>query len=214
MRPATPKLSPPGNRNPTMRELRLHGRGGQGTVIASKLLAVALFLEGREVQSFPMFGVERRGSPVTAFLRVDDTPIKLRCEIQEPDELIVLDPTLIGATDITAGLKRGGRILINTDQAPEDFPQLLDRYHVSTVDASGIAVRHGLGGKSQPIVNTAILGAFAADTGTITMASVRDAIREEVPMQIDANIAAAVEAAEAVRHAAMRDAHAVEVARA
>lgn len=197
-----------------MRELRLHGRGGQGTVIASKLLAVALFLEGREVQSFPMFGVERRGSPVTAFLRVDDAPIKLRCEIREPDELIVLDPSLIGATDITAGLKLGGRILINTDQAPEDFPQLLERFHVSTIDATGIAIRHGLGGKSQPIVNTAILGAFAADSGTITMASVRDAIREEVPMQIDANIAAAAEAVTAVHHAAMRDAHLTEVARA
>lgn len=197
-----------------MRELRLHGRGGQGTVIASKLLAVALFLEGREVQSFPMFGVERRGSPVTAFLRVDDVPIKLRCEIREPDDLIVLDPTLIGATDITAGLKPGGRILINTDQAPEDFPQLLERFHVSTIDATGIAIRHGLGGKSQPIVNTAILGAFAADSGTITMASVRDAIREEVPMQIDANIAAAAEAVTAVRHAEMWTPHLKEVARA
>lgn len=197
-----------------MRELRLHGRGGQGTVIASKLLAVALFLEGREVQSFPMFGVERRGSPVTAFLRVDDVPIKLRCEILEPDDLIVLDPTLIGATDITAGLKPGGRILINTDQAPEDFPQLLERFHVSTIDATGIAIRHGLGGKSQPIVNTAILGAFAADSGTITMASVRDAIREEVPMQIEANIAAAAEAVTAVRQVAMRDASRTEVARA
>lgn len=197
-----------------MRELRLHGRGGQGTVIASKLLAVAFFLEGREVQSFPMFGVERRGSPVTAFLRVDDVPIKLRCEILEPDDLIVLDPTLIGATDITAGLKPGGRILINTDQAPEDFPQLLERFHVSTIDATGIAIRHGLGGKSQPIVNTAILGAFAADSGTITMASVRDAIREEVPMQIEANIAAAAEAVTAVRQVAMRDASRTEVARA
>ncbi len=197
-----------------MRELRLHGRGGQGTVIASKLLAVALFLEGREVQSFPMFGVERRGSPVTAFLRVDDVPIRLRCEILEPDDLIVLDPTLIGATDITAGLKLGGRILINTDQAPEEFPELLERFHVSTIDATGIAIRHGLGGKSQPIVNPAILGAFAADSGTITMASVRDAIREEVPMQIEANIAAATEAVTAVRHVAMRDAHLTEAARA
>ncbi|MBW7934587.1 MAG: 2-oxoacid:acceptor oxidoreductase family protein [Gemmatimonadaceae bacterium] len=188
-----------------MRELRLHGRGGQGTVIASKLLAVALFLEGREVQSFPMFGVERRGSPVTAFLRVADEPLKLRCEIQHPDELIVLDPSLIGSTDITAGLKPGGRILINTDQAPEDFPALLDRAHVSTIDATGIAVRHGLGGKAQPIVNTAILGAYAADTGLITEASMIDAIREEVPVQIDANIAAAREAMAAVRHASMRE---------
>jgi 2-oxoisovalerate ferredoxin oxidoreductase gamma subunit len=197
-----------------MRELRLHGRGGQGTVIASKLLAVALFLEGRQVQSFPMFGVERRGSPVTAFLRVDDEPLKLRCEIAEPDDLIVLDPTLIGATDITAGLKPGGRILINTDQSPEDFPDLLERFHVSTVDASGIAVRHGLGGKSQPIVNTAILGAFAADSGQISAANMCNAIREEVPMQIDANIAAATEALGAVRHAAPRRAPVQEVARA
>lgn len=196
-----------------MRELRLHGRGGQGTVIASKLLAVALFLEGREVQSFPMFGVERRGSPVTAFLRVDDEPLKLRCEIQQPDELIVLDPTLIGATDITAGLKTGGRILINTDQAPEDFPQLLEKAHVSTIDASGIAVRHGLGGRAQPIVNTAILGAYAADTGLITVESMVNAIREEVPIQIDANIAAAMEAMSAVRHAPMVGVAASEVAR-
>ena len=197
-----------------MRELRLHGRGGQGTVIASKLLAVALFLEGREVQSFPMFGVERRGSPVTAFLRVDDEPLKLRCEIEAPDELIVLDPTLIDATDITSGLKPGGRILINTEQAPEEFPQLLARAHVSTVDATGIAVRHGLGGKAQPIVNTAILGAYAADTGLITVESMVNAIREEVPVQIDANIAAATEAMGAIRHAATRGMTAREVARA
>jgi 2-oxoacid:acceptor oxidoreductase gamma subunit (pyruvate/2-ketoisovalerate family) len=196
-----------------MRELRLHGRGGQGTVIASKLLAVALFLEGREVQSFPMFGVERRGSPVTAFLRVDDVPLRLRCEIQAPDELIVLDPSLIDATDITAGLKNGGRILINTDQAPEEFPQLLERAHVSTIDASGIAVRHGLGGKAQPIVNTAILGAYAADTGLITLDSMINAIREELPVKIEANIAAAKEAMSAVRHAPMGSA-AREVARA
>ena len=188
-----------------MRELRLHGRGGQGTVIASKLLAVALFLEGRQVQSFPMFGVERRGSPVTAFLRVDDAPIKLRCEIESPDDLIVLDATLIGSTDITTGLKPGGRILINTDQLPADFPQLLDKAHVSTVDASGIAVRHGLGGKSQPIVNTAILGAFAAETGWIDVDHMIEAIREEVPVQIDANIAAAKEAMTAVHHAPMRE---------
>ncbi len=197
-----------------MRELRLHGRGGQGTVVASKLLAVALFLEGRQVQSFPMFGVERRGSPVTAFLRVDDKPIRLRCEIETPDDLIVLDSTLISATDITAGLKPGGRILINSDRAPEDFPQLLERAHVSTVDATGIAVRHGLGGKAQPIVNTAILGAFAADSGLISSRTMCDAIREEVPMLIDANIAAATEAMGAVRHAAMGSVAVREVARA
>lgn len=192
-----------------MRELRLHGRGGQGTVIASKLLAVALFLEGRQVQSFPMFGVERRGAPVTAFLRLDDAPILLRCEISAPDELIVLDATLVGATDVTAGLKPGGHILINSPLSPEDFPLLSGRFRVSTVDATGIAIRHGLGSPTQPIVNTAILGAFSTDSGLVRLSTVVDAIREEVPMQIEANIAAATEASLAVRRM-----NAPEVARA
>jgi 2-oxoacid:acceptor oxidoreductase gamma subunit (pyruvate/2-ketoisovalerate family) len=188
-----------------MRELRFHGRGGQGTVVASKMLAVALFLEGHQVQSFPMFGVERRGAPVTAFLRIDDAPILLRCEILAPDDLIVLDPTLVGAVDVTAGLKPGGNILINSDQAPEEFPQLLERFRVSTIDASGIAIRHGLGAKSQPIVNTAILGAFASDSGLVHLATVCDAIREEVPMHIEENIAAATEAAGALRRMRERE---------
>ncbi len=185
-----------------MRELRIHGRGGQGTVIASKLLAVALFREGYWVQSFPAFGVERRGAPVTAFLRFDDRPILLRCEITYPDDLIVLDPTLIEAIDVTAGLKDGGTILINSARPPESYESLLARFRVATVDASGIAVRHGLGAPTLPIVNTAIAGAFAAEFGLVGLEAVADAIREEVPAKHDANIAAAREAAATVRAAA------------
>src|SRR5947207_799056 len=87
-------------RRDALRELRIHGRGGQGAVIASKVLASALFREGRSVQAFPAFGVERRGAPVTAFVRVSDGPILLRCEITAPDDLIILDPTLIKAIDV------------------------------------------------------------------------------------------------------------------
>jgi 2-oxoacid:acceptor oxidoreductase gamma subunit (pyruvate/2-ketoisovalerate family) len=182
-----------------MRELRIHGRGGQGAVIASKLLAVALFREGNWVQSFPAFGVERRGAPVTAFLRIDTAPIRLRCEVTEPDDLIVLDPTLIHAVDVTAGLKPGGAILINSDLPPESYPELLDRFHVATVDAGAIARRHQLGSRTQPIVNTAILGAFAAFTRLVGLDSVCAAIEEEVPLHHEANILAAREAAESVR---------------
>jgi 2-oxoacid:acceptor oxidoreductase gamma subunit (pyruvate/2-ketoisovalerate family) len=181
-----------------MRELRIHGRGGQGAVIASKILASALFLEGRHVQSFPAFGVERRGAPVTAFLRVDDKPILLRCEVTEPDDLIVLDPTLIGAVDLAAGLKAGGSILINSEQAPEHYKDLAPRFRVATVDASAIARRHGLGSKTQPIVNTAILGAFVPFLGLVSLESVCHAIREDVPRP-EANIAAAREAAGLLR---------------
>ena len=182
-----------------MRELRFHGRGGQGTVVASKLLAVALFREGRQVQSFPAFGVERRGAPVTAFLRVSDAPILLRCEITQPDDLIILDATLIGATDVTAGLKAGGSILINSQRSPDAYPDLAGRFRVATVDASAIAQRFGLGSKTQPIVNTAILGALAVATELVTLDSVCEAIREEVPHKPEANMHAARAAAEAVQ---------------
>ena len=182
-----------------MRELRVHGRGGQGSVVASKLLAVAFFLEGRQVQSFPMFGVERRGAPVTAFLRVSDSRINLRCEILEPDGLIILDATLLGAVDVTAGLKAGSSILVNSDRAPGEYERLLERFRVATVDASGIALRHGLGSRTQPIVNTALLGAFATDSGLVRLESVCTAIRNEVPTHVEDNVNAALEAAGAVR---------------
>jgi 2-oxoacid:acceptor oxidoreductase gamma subunit (pyruvate/2-ketoisovalerate family) len=185
-----------------MRELRIHGRGGQGAVIASKVLAVALFREGREVQSFPAFGVERRGAPVTAFLRVADHPIRLRCEITEPDDLIVLDATLIGATEVAAGLKPGGLIVVNTERAPEELSTLIGRFRVATVDASGIATARGIGSRSQPIVNTAILGAWAAAAGFPGMDALCEAIREEVPTRPEENVAAAQDAAASVRIAA------------
>jgi 2-oxoacid:acceptor oxidoreductase gamma subunit (pyruvate/2-ketoisovalerate family) len=190
-----------------MRELRIHGRGGQGAVIASKLLAVALFREEQWVQSFPAFGVERRGAPVTAFLRVSDAPILLRCEVAHPDDLIVLDPTLVEAIDVTAGLKPGGSVLINSERSPESYVDLAERFRVATVNASAIATRHGIGSKTQPIVNTAILGAFAADSGLVAIESVCAAIREEVPTQADANVLAAEEAAAAVRSSVKVETH-------
>lgn len=191
-----------------MRELRIHGRGGQGAVIASKILGTALFHEGRWVQSFPAFGVERRGAPVTAFLRLDDSPILLRCEVTAPDDLIVLDATLIHAVDVTAGLKRGGTILINSQRRPEEYQGLMQRFRVATVDASEIAVRNRLGSRTQPIVNTAILGAFATVSGLVSIDSICAALHEEVPLHAEANEQAAREAAQAVLVAGEEVAHA------
>lgn len=181
-----------------MRELRIHGRGGQGAVIASKLLASALFLEGQAVQSFPAFGVERRGAPVTAFLRFSDQPILLRCEISAPDDLVVLDPTLIHAIDVTAGLKRGGSILVASDLPPSAYPELVSRFRVGTVDAAAIAQRHQLGSRTQPIVNTAILGAAAVFLKCVSLESVCQAIADEIPVRAQDNIAAARDAAAAL----------------
>jgi 2-oxoisovalerate ferredoxin oxidoreductase gamma subunit len=179
-------------------EVRIHGRGGQGAVIASKVLAVAVFNEGRYVQSFPAFGVERRGAPVAAFTRIDDEPVRVRCQIYNPDHVMVLDPSLMQVVDVTAGLKESGWILINSEQPPSAF-QLPSQFRVATVDANAIAIKYHLGPRTAPIVNTAILGAFARITGIVSVEEVEDAVREAVPIKPEDNVAATREAYHAVR---------------
>lgn len=181
-----------------MIEIRFHGRGGQGAVVASKILAVAFFHERYHVQSFPAFGVERRGAPILAFLRVDRQPIELRTNIYEPDHLVILDPTLVGAVDVTSGLKEGGWILINTARAPREYPELR-AFRVATVDATSIALRNGLGSRTNPIVNTAMIGAFSRATSLVGIDSVALAIREEVPLKKGENAKAARDAYKEVR---------------
>ena len=167
-------------------------------MVASKVLAVAFFHERCHVQSFPAFGVERRGAPIMAFLRIDQHPIQLRTNIYEPDHIVVLDPTLLTAVDVTSGLKRDGWILINTTRSPKEFPSLKG-FRVTTVDATSIAIRNGLGSRTNPIVNTAILGAFARATSFVGIDSVVLAIREEVPVKRGENARAAREAYKEVR---------------
>jgi len=176
-----------------MIEIRIHGRGGQGAVVASKLLADAVFSEGRQVQAFPHFGVERRGAPVAAFMRIDEHPIRLRNEIYEPDHLVILDPTLTGNHDVMKGLKPGGVILINTDYPPEkfDFP---GDFRVATVDASKIALNHKLGSRSAPIVNTAILGALTRVIPVCSLDAIVNAISDNIPIYPERNTAAARDA--------------------
>ncbi|MBU1226631.1 MAG: 2-oxoacid:acceptor oxidoreductase family protein [Actinobacteria bacterium] len=182
-----------------MIELRIHGRGGQGAVVASKALAQAAFLKGHYVQSYPDYGVERRGAPVVAFARIAEPGDQyfVRQDIREPDHILVLDPTLLESGAPLQGLRDGGWVVVNSRGAPDDL-DVPDRFNVATVDASSIAVEHGLGSASQPVVNTAILGAFARVTGIVGLDEVLEAIAHEVPMRAEDNAAAATEAYQAV----------------
>jgi len=163
-------------------------------VVASRLLALAFFKEGKWVQAFPTFGAERRGAPVAAFTRVDDKPITLRCGITEPDILVVLDSTLLKDVDVTQGLKKEGMAVINSPH-----PLGLDAVKTCVVDASAIALKHELGTVTYPIVNTAMAGAFAGATELVSIDSVEAAIREYVTAKVEENVKAAREAWERVR---------------
>jgi len=143
-----------------MFQVRIHGRGGQGVVTAAELLSVAAFLEGRHAQAFPSFGSERTGAPVVAFCRIDDRPIRVREPILAPDALIVQDPTLPHQVDLLAGLRPGGRVLLNSTRAADQLGLGELDATVITVPASEIAREH-LG---RPLPNAALLGALAAVT--------------------------------------------------
>ncbi|HAA05829.1 MAG TPA: pyruvate ferredoxin oxidoreductase [Syntrophobacteraceae bacterium] len=181
-----------------MLEIRFHGRGGQGTVVATILLAKAFFQAGYYVQSFPLFGVERRGAPVEAYLRLNQKKILARTNVYTPDHVVVLDRTLLQGVNVTRGAKPGGWILINSP-SPAVVADAFAGYRLALVDATRIALAHGLGTRTHPIVNTAILGAFARVLAMPPMDAVAQAIREDVPSKPDENISAAQEAYDQVR---------------
>jgi 2-oxoacid:acceptor oxidoreductase gamma subunit (pyruvate/2-ketoisovalerate family) len=141
-----------------MIELTIYGRGGRGGVTLAKLIATTYFLRGKHVQAFGVYGAERSGAPVQAFMRADDEEITNHNQIQEPDHVIVVEETLLGP-HVLSGLKPDGWIIINTHEPPERYAEALPGRRVATVDANAIAVAHGLGTKTVPIVNTALLGA-------------------------------------------------------
>lgn len=183
-----------------MIEIRIHGRGGQGAVIASQIMAQAAFRDDMHVQAFPAFGSERRGAPVTAFFRMNRLPIWVRSEVYQPDGLIILDESLITlkSANILKGLKEGGWILINSTKDPSEFTDL-HSFAVATVDASGIGRKHKLGSPTSPIVNTAIIGAFIQFTKLASLDNVAEAIRGAVPVTPEENVAAAREGAHSLR---------------
>jgi pyruvate ferredoxin oxidoreductase gamma subunit len=184
-----------------MFEVRIHGRGGQGVVTAAELLSIAAFDEGRYAQAFPSFGSERMGAPVVSFCRIGDSEIRSRDPIEEPDALIVQDPTLIYQVDLFSGLGGDAYLLFNTARSLEelglvDVVSSLRPERVRTVHATEIALRC-LG---RPLPNAALLGAFAALTRAVSLGSVTDAIRTRFPGAVAAgNVAAANQAYAAVR---------------
>jgi 2-oxoacid:acceptor oxidoreductase gamma subunit (pyruvate/2-ketoisovalerate family) len=158
-----------------LKEIRIHGRGGQGAVTAAELLAQSAFLEGRSVQAFPYFGAERRGAPVKAFARISDESILVHSQVYDPDYVIVLDPLIYKVVDVSEGLKSDGMIIMNTTKKPGDFK--LGEHNVAAVDATGIALEMNLIVAGQPVVNTSMIGAFAKATGEVKLESVTKAVK-------------------------------------
>ncbi len=172
-----------------MLEFRWHGRGGQGAWTASELLARTAIFEGKYIQSFPEFGPERMGAPVTAFTRISAEPIRLHCSVYDPDVVVVLDNTLLKTVPVTSGINREEDvIIINSIEEPAKFRRSLKvtTGKVWTVPATEIALKF-LGA---PITNTALLGAVAKATNVVTMDGIEKNVKERFKPEIaEKNIA-------------------------
>jgi len=165
-----------------MKGVRFHGRGGEGVVIAAELLVDAAFKEGKWVQAFPFFGGERRGAPVTAFVRISDRAIRLRGPLYEPHYVVVLSPFLSEGVNVTEGLKKAGLLLVNSPGRRKRLEY--EGYRVVKVDATKLAVKLGLIVAGSAVVNTVMLGAFARATKIVSIDSLKDAIRKRWPGQL------------------------------
>jgi len=166
--------------------------------VASIIMAKAFFSAGYYVQSFPVFGVERRGAPVEAYLRLDTEKILVRCNVYTPNHVVVQDVKLLENVPVTGGLKAGGWILINAAAQPANL-EIFSGFRLAWVDATGIARRNRLGTRTHPIINTAIIGAFAGILKMPPMEMICDAIREEIRTKPEQNIQASRAAYDSVQ---------------
>lgn len=174
-----------------MIEIRIHGRGGQGSLVLAQFMAIAALEDGKFGQAFPFLGGggERRGKPIMAFCRLSDKTIRIRCKIEHPDYVIVQDPTILNEVDVLEGIRPGGTVLINTEQHAARLKQLLAPGNVYTVSADALA-RKILG---RPIINTALLGTFAALTGEISLQAALRAVRSKFSGELGEKNAQVVE---------------------
>lgn len=179
-----------------MKQIRIHGRGGQGVVTAAELIAIAAFYDGQEAQAFPSFGVERTGAPIEAFARIDSRPIRTREHVYAPDILIIQDPTLIGTVDVEKGATDKTLLIINTKKPKSDLKFKLPAKNIFAIDATKIALEKI--GKN--IVNTVILGSVAKNTKLFKLDSLKKAIEQKFHEKgekiINKNIEAITEAYE------------------
>jgi pyruvate ferredoxin oxidoreductase gamma subunit len=155
-----------------MYEIRIHSRGGQGGVTAARLIALAAFRDGKHATATPFYGAERRGAPIIAFARIDEEPIRIYSQVQNPDLVVVLDRTLVRVVKVLAGLKPQGTVLVNSGHAVT-----LDHQRVHHVDLTGIALAENLVIAGEPVLDTPVLGAIAR-LGVISLESATKAIAE------------------------------------
>ncbi len=159
-------------------QIRWHGRGGQGVVTASNLLAEAALEDKLYFQSFPDYGAERSGAPIIAYTRLSDAPIHIRSQVTEPDIVIVLDASLIGKVDLLAGLGEEGTIVVNTSLSPDEVRERLNAGHRTVCVVDGTQISMDVLGRNIP--NVPMLGGLLRIEEVVSQEAVIATIRHRL----------------------------------
>jgi pyruvate ferredoxin oxidoreductase gamma subunit len=149
-------------------EIRWHGRGGQGTVTAAKVLADACLSGGRHVQAFPEYGPERAGAPLRAYNRISSKELRMHCPVLRPKVVSVVDATLLDSINVGDGATEDAIFVINTSRNPEEIKSKLNAGSVQKVyaiDATKIAM--DCIGRALP--NAPMLGAICKVTALVSL---------------------------------------------
>lgn len=165
-----------------MKEIRFHGRGGQGAKTAAQIMAEAALEEGKQVQAFPEYGPERGGAPVSVFLRISDEKIKSYAPVENPDIVVVIDATLAKTVDVCDGLREDGLIIINTPKEPEEIRKELNgcTCRIKTIDSTAISMKH----LNKNVPNTPTLGALVKATGIVNLNNIKKYIKNHFEAKI------------------------------
>jgi pyruvate ferredoxin oxidoreductase gamma subunit len=172
-------------------EIRWHGRGGQGAVTAAKIIAQAAYLKGYQgVTAAPSFGAERRGVPVSALTRISTESIAVVSQVENPSAVVVLDQSLLKYEEVISGLSSDGWLIVNSWLHPKEL-QIKGDFNIAAADATKVCRELGLMVGGLPMVNTAMLGAFACATQIVDMPSIEKVIMERFSNSaVDINLAA------------------------
>ncbi|HMK48436.1 MAG TPA: 2-oxoacid:acceptor oxidoreductase family protein [Thermodesulfovibrionales bacterium] len=160
-----------------MMEIRWHGRGGQGTVTAAKVLADACLSGGRHVQAFPEYGPERAGAPLRAYNRISSHELRMHCPVLQPQVVSIVDATLLDSVNVAEGAKENAVFVVNTSRDVKDIRAKLNAgpgQKVYVIDATKIAI--DCIGRAMP--NASMLGAVIKATGLVTLEHLLEDVRK------------------------------------
>jgi len=174
-------------------DIRMESIGGMGANLAGKILAEAgvLGMDWNGV-SFASYGSEKKGTPVTAYVRFCEPSHELRdgSPVEEPNLLVVFHENVAVTQPVLQGIKENAIVIVNTPGTPDEVRDRI-RLHAGTlycVDASKIAV------EEKVRINTTLLGTVVRAMDFMDKESLKDAIRKtfqhKYPKLVEGNLRA------------------------